>query len=532
MSANSALLLPQEIARRSAAGAPIPAQDHATPLTQCESVSRPLTHRDLSEEDPLGLQEIRKKMGIAVRSLLSRRKAKAIVSAGSDGSGSERSDEIIERVRAGMDRARSLLEGKRSEAKPRISGLDWCMASERDLVCNSPIKVINLQMADVSTPLEYEPQSASTDPGALGLLRAVGTQIEQKADILPDEWIQHKEQRGTGILHGNTNQGVRNRPSEECCDMICEEGTRMIRQERIWDFNISQTGDPPDTICDHGPENTDSLPSVSKGRRNINSRGEGKPNILHPTNTLTRHTMENKGDRKMKKVAAESKLEIIASSGGERGDRRLERGSSSHGGRDAIAPSVPQAGLSSGPMENRGVAAVELDLTKARAAMATRWLAVGYFFSVLPFSTVGLFGEPKSKWGLRGRLSYTPLRNNRFMLEFEREGDRRHVLENGPWTHRKDAFLIVPFDGQGKASKVEVNTMPIWARIYDVPPLMLSEEIGWKLGGLLGEVLRVDADKFGNIFSEFLCVCVKHNVNTPLLREISSRELGDDEWMD
>ncbi|KAE8808656.1 hypothetical protein D1007_14728 [Hordeum vulgare] len=96
--------------------------------------------------------------------------------------------------------------------------------------------------------------------------------------------------------------------------------------------------------------------------------------------------------------------------------------------------------------------------------MATRWLAVGYFFSVLPFSTVGLFGELKSKWGLRGRLSYTPLRNNRFMLEFERE---------------------------------EVNTMPIWARIYDVPPLMLSEEIGWKLGGLLGEVLRVDADKFG-----------------------------------
>lgn len=66
--------------------------------------------------------------------------------------------------------------------------------------------------------------------------------------------------------------------------------------------------------------------------------------------------------------------------------------------------------------------------------MSTRWLAVGYFFSVLPFSTAGLFGELKSKWGLHGLLSYTPLRNNRFMLEFEREGDRRHVLENGPWT--------------------------------------------------------------------------------------------------
>ncbi|KAI5010739.1 hypothetical protein ZWY2020_012876 [Hordeum vulgare] len=99
--------------------------------------------------------------------------------------------------------------------------------------------------------------------------------------------------------------------------------------------------------------------------------------------------------------------------------------------------------------ENRGTTAVELDLSRARAAMATRWLVVGYFFSVLPFSTVGLFGELKSKWGLHGRLSYTPLRNNRFMLEFEREGDRRHVLENGPWTHRhEERDCRLPVDDQ------------------------------------------------------------------------------------
>ncbi|KAI4993876.1 hypothetical protein ZWY2020_008189 [Hordeum vulgare] len=231
-------------------------------------------------------------------------------------------------------------------------------------------------------------------------------------------------------------------------------------------------------------------------------------------------------------MAAASTLEALPLGGDERGSRRAERGSPSHRGRKDTAMAACQVVRSAVQGENRGTAAVELDLSRARAAMATRWLAVGYFFSVLPFSTVGLFGKLKSKWGLRGRLSYTPLRNNRFMLEFEREGDRWHVLENDPWTHRKDAFLIVPFDGQGKASNVEVNTMPIWARIYDVPPLMLTEEIGLKLGGLLGEVLRVDGDKFGNIFSEFLRVRVQHDVNTPLLREIRSRGLGEDEWMD
>ena len=85
---------------------------------------------------------------------------------------------------------------------------------------------------------------------------------------------------------------------------------------------------------------------------------------------------------------------------------------------------------------------------------------------------------------------------------------------------------MVPFEGQGRAADVVVIVMPIWARIYDVPPLMLTEEIGWKLGSQLGNVLRVDADKYGNIFSEYLRVLVEHNVNTPLLREISPRELG------
>lgn len=237
--------------------------------------------------------------------------------------------------------------------------------------------------------------------------------------------------------------------------------------------------------------------------------------------------MANSDARKMKKVMAASKLEEVASNGEGLGNRKMVRGSSSHGGEDSLA--VPPPSITPAAMEVENTDVVELDLSRARAAMRTRWLAVGYFFSVLPFSTEGLFGELKSKWGLRGRLAYTPLRNNRFMLEFEREGDRRFVLENGPWTHRKDAFLIVPFDGQGKTADVVVNVMPIWARFYDVPPLMLSEEVGRELGSRLGKVLQVDADKYGKIFSEFVRVRVEHNVNKPLQRKIKTRELGDDE---
>ena len=93
--------------------------------------------------------------------------------------------------------------------------------------------------------------------------------------------------------------------------------------------------------------------------------------------------------------------------------------------------------------------------------MRSRWIAVGLFFSVQLFSLGGLFHELKSKWGLRGRLSFTPLKNNNFLLEFEREGDLRFILNNGPWTHKGDAFLMVAVDGSARPGDVKVTHMPM-----------------------------------------------------------------------
>ena len=134
----------------------------------------------------------------------------------------------------------------------------------------------------------------------------------------------------------------------------------------------------------------------------------------------------------------------------------------------------------------RGEGVVELDLSKARAAMKFRGVAVGRFFSPLPYHNEELFGELKGKWGLHGGMDYKPLKNNRFLIEFEREGDRRFILNNGPWTHQGDAFLMVTVDGGAPPGEVEVAHMPIWVRVHDVPPIMLDEGVAWKLGGERG----------------------------------------------
>lgn len=528
---------PQEAtAWRLTAGATPPSPEaYAAPPTQREWEPTSPRHRELVEEDPLGLHEIRKKMGVAIRLLVHRKKAVAEFPVGSKGCGGKGSNEILGRVREGMNRFRRSMEESISRTQPDNGGLDWSLQRGRNLVCQAiPPNEYSSEVATVpqvcESPVDWAESSiAGKNEGAQrkGMIckDMVSVSIQRR----------DKEQSVNLTDHGMRKRKEEDQESEERISRGCVGdygGTiLLIIQERI---TLSQTGDPPDIYARSAPNMRDPMPCKSHDHEYISiGRGKGATILQsqeHTTIPIT-HDMENTTDNKMKQPAAENKLEVVASNGGERGGKRLERGSSSQGGRGGGALPTPQPGGIAALVERRGAATIELDLTRARAAMSTRWLAVGYF-SVLPFSTAGLFGELKSKWGLRGRLDYTPLRNNRFMLEFEREGDRRHVLENGPWTHRKDAFLIVPFDGQGKAADVLVNVMPIWARIYDVPPLMLSEEIGWMLGGLLGKVLRVDTDKFGNIFSEFLRVRVEHDVNTPLLREISPRELGVDKKMD
>ena len=129
-------------------------------------------------------------------------------------------------------------------------------------------------------------------------------------------------------------------------------------------------------------------------------------------------------------------------------------------------------------------------------------------------------------WGLRGKLHYTQLKNNRYLLEFEKEGDLHFILDNGPWAHRGDAFLMVPVDGTKAPGKVEIAHMPIWALIFNVPPLFMSKEVGEQLGSLLGKVIAVDTDRIGRIRNDFIRVRVEHDVDVPLSRSIKTRELG------
>lgn len=150
----------------------------------------------------------------------------------------------------------------------------------------------------------------------------------------------------------------------------------------------------------------------------IHSETGCRSHLVELLSTVKTHTsMANQGKGKDKMSASQE--EEIASCGKlERVGGLREHGDPSHGrgapaqtpvwqggpavqgaryggSGEAVAPVFPVR------VEDMPPNVVSLNLAKERAAMRSRWLAVGLFFSVQLFSVSGLFQELRNKWWLR-----------------------------------------------------------------------------------------------------------------------------------
>jgi hypothetical protein len=57
------------------------------------------------------------------------------------------------------------------------------------------------------------------------------------------------------------------------------------------------------------------------------------------------------------------------------------------------------------------------------------------------------------------------------------------VLEGGPWRHKGDALIVVHYYGLTRLSEVRIDSIALWARLYDLPPVMMKETFARQLGG-------------------------------------------------
>jgi hypothetical protein len=91
-------------------------------------------------------------------------------------------------------------------------------------------------------------------------------------------------------------------------------------------------------------------------------------------------------------------------------------------------------------------------------------------------------------WKSLGKISFTVLGENLFLLEFQYECDRIRVLEGRPWVFEKNMFAVEEFDGLSAPSEINFDKVAFWVRIYDLPLICMGLEVGKQIGASIGEV--------------------------------------------
>ena len=113
------------------------------------------------------------------------------------------------------------------------------------------------------------------------------------------------------------------------------------------------------------------------------------------------------------------------------------------------------------------------------------------------FSREALKQTLRTIWRISKGMSFTDAPDGLLLVEFFDVGDKDRVLIGRPWSFERCLLLVTLLEGDVQPSKLEMNLVPFWVQIHDLPLLYMNREVGEGVGGILGSILLVDTDENG-----------------------------------
>jgi hypothetical protein len=172
------------------------------------------------------------------------------------------------------------------------------------------------------------------------------------------------------------------------------------------------------------------------------------------------------------------------------------------------------------PLEEEGAEDEEFDFDPEAdgETRAPIWYAMARFYSSIQ-NPRGLFDEMGAAWRLERPIGVRNLGDNRFILEFETEHHYKYALDGGPWRHKGDALIVVPYDGASRPSEVVIDSINIWVRFYDVPVTLMSSAFTM----VLAKKVSSDVLEIGAPVRDFLRARVAYKLEEPLKASVEAR---------
>ena len=139
----------------------------------------------------------------------------------------------------------------------------------------------------------------------------------------------------------------------------------------------------------------------------------------------------------------------------------------------------------------------------------------------------------RSVWRTKSDFEVSDMGENRVLFLFQEKEDLDRVLLQGPWSFDKYIILLYKLEVGESISTLTFQEAAFWVQIYGLPTLSQTREVGIRIGGSLGKVVKVDVGDKGFSMGCYLRVRVILDISQPLSRGRIVRAGGSDSrWVE
>lgn len=122
-------------------------------------------------------------------------------------------------------------------------------------------------------------------------------------------------------------------------------------------------------------------------------------------------------------------------------------------------------------------------------------------------------------WQTREEVTITEWNeDNRLLISFRSHQDRRSVLRGSPWNFDNALLLLGVTDGKSDPSTIPLAFQNFWVRVRGLPPYLLNDKMGKRIGGILGTFVECNTNRSGDCTGNFLRIRVGFEISEPLHR--------------